>query len=571
LSVLTHRPSRPERPLAGDDAGDRPAESAGAGRRTWRAVAGPVVSRVVTVLAVLLILVVLVAPNDPARLTPLGFVRIPAELLQAVALILVLRAVRPRRFAALAIGLVFGVLAVLKGFDLGFHAVFARPFEPASDWSLFRPAVEFLTGSIGRSGAILAVIGVAALVVALLVLLPLATLRLARLVSRHRTAATRSTLVLVAAWVACAAVGAQAMPGVPVAASDYGRLVQVGDAVSDHRAFLAENSADAFRDTPGDRLLTALHGKDVVLAFVESYGRDAIEDPEFAPTVRPVLDEGSRALAAGGYGARSGFLTSPTAGGGSWLAHATLLSGVWINNQRRYRNLVASERLTLNGAFRRADWRSVGVMPGVIRDWPEGGFYGYDKLYARADLGYEGPEFTLSTMPDQYTLSAFQRLERATAAGPVMAEIPLASSHAPWAPVPRMIGWDEIGDGAVYRQMDSSDPPRSALRDGKRLRAGYRDSIAYSLTSLISYVRRYGDDDLVLVFLGDHQPTPIVTGPNASRDVPITIVTRDRAVLDRISGWGWQDGLRPGPDAPVWPMNAFRDRFLTAFGPTGSG
>jgi len=36
--------------------------------------------------------------------------------------------------------------------------------------------------------------------------------------------------------------------------------------------------------------------------------------------------------------------------------------------------------------------------------------------------------------------------------------------------------------------------------------------------------------------------------------------------MDRIAGWGWQDGLRPSPRAPVWPMNAFRDRFLTAFG-----
>jgi hypothetical protein len=25
--------------------------------------------------------------------------------------------------------------------------------------------------------------------------------------------------------------------------------------------------------------------------------------------------------------------------------------------------------------------------------------------------------------------------------------------------------------------------------------------------------------------------------------------------------------MRPGATAPVWPMNAFRDRFLGAFGP----
>jgi hypothetical protein len=26
------------------------------------------------------------------------------------------------------------------------------------------------------------------------------------------------------------------------------------------------------------------------------------------------------------------------------------------------------------------------------------------------------------------------------------------------------------------------------------------------------------------------------------------------------------DGMLPSPQAPVWPMDAFRDRFLTAFG-----
>ena len=52
--------------------------------------------------------------------------------------------------------------------------------------------------------------------------------------------------------------------------------------------------------------------------------------------------------------------------------------------------------------------------------------------------------------------------------------------------------------------------------------------------------------------------------------MPITIIAHDPAVLDRISGWGWQDGLRPEPDAPVWPMDAFRDRFFAAFGPQPS-
>ena len=47
----------------------------------------------------------------------------------------------------------------------------------------------------------------------------------------------------------------------------------------------------------------------------------------------------------------------------------------------------------------------------------------------------------------------------------------------------------------------------------------------------------------------------------------IVIVARDPNVLKRISSWGWQDGLKPSPNAPVWRMDTFRDRFLSAYGP----
>jgi hypothetical protein len=109
--------------------------------------------------------------------------------------------------------------------------------------------------------------------------------------------------------------------------------------------------------------------------------------------------------------------------------------------------------------------------------------------------------------------------------------------------------------------------PSEIWPDPTRVRDAYTKSIAYSLTSVISYVETYGDDDLVLVFLGDHQPQPIIASQDSTRDVPITIVSRDPAVLDRISTWGWQPGLNPNPKAPVWPMNTFRDKFLTAYGP----
>jgi len=411
------------------------------------------------------------------------------------------------------------------------------------------------------------------LALALPVLMVLAVLRLSRLVLRHPRPAGRAVAGLGVLWALLAVLGVQFVPDLPVASGSASVLAfdnanRIRTGLHDQRAFAQETAVDAFRNTPGNQLLTGLRGKDVMFTFVESYGRSAIEDPALAPQVDAVLSAGTRTLKAAGFAARSGFLTSPTAGGGSWLAHSTLLSGVWINSQQRYNNLVTTDRLTLNQTFGRAGWRTVAVMPGLTRAWPEGAFYGDDRIYGQRDLDYHGPHFAWAPMPDQFALAAFQRLERSNPNhAPVMAEIPLISSHAPWAPIPSMVDWNDLGNGSIFDPMPAAGLKAGEVwRDAAKVRTEYGRSIQYTLSTLISYVQKYGDKNLVLVFLGDHQPAPIVTGTGASRDVPITIVAKDPAVLNRISGWGWTDGLKPDPKAPVWPMSDFRDRFLTAFG-----
>lgn len=517
-----------------------------------------------TALACAVVVFALIAPNDVSRFGLAAFVRIPLEGLVAGALILLL----PRRPTAYVAGVVLGLLAIVKILDLVFFLIYARPFDLVLDWSLFGGAVQFFTASIGQTGAIAVGITVLVIVVAVLGLTVLSVLRLSRILTRHGTAAARGLAVLAVAWLACALFGAQLVSGANVAGVASHRLLQVPGSLRDGTVFAREEKADAFHDTPGSRLLTGLRGKDVLLAFVESYGRDAIDNPRFAPRVDAALDQGTRTLKAAGYGARSGLLTSPTAGGGSWLAHGTLLSGLWIDNQQRYDTLVKSDRLTLPNAFGRAGWRTVAVMPGTVGAWPEQSFYGYDQVYDRWHLGYEGPRFNWGTPPDQFTLSEFQRAERAEPGHPpVMAEIPLVSSHAPWAPTPRLIGWDQVGDGRVFGpQAAAGASPASVWTGPDRVRDAYRDSIVYTLNTLVGYVEKYGGENLVMIFLGDHQAAPIVTGENVSHDVPITIVAKDPAVLNEIAGWGWQDGLRPGRGAPVWKMDTFRDRFLTAFG-----
>ncbi|WP_367131799.1 sulfatase [Saccharothrix sp. HUAS TT1] len=526
---------------------------------------------VVTVLAALLVLFALVVPSDADQVTPAAFLRVPAEALLGLVLVLVLPD-RARRVAAVVGGAALGLLLVLKAVDMGFDAVLYRPFDLVLDWPLLMPAVDYVDVTAGRFAAVAAVVLAVLLAVAVVFLMARSALRLSGVAVRHRLVVTRVVAVLAVVWITVAAPGLHLAPGVPIASHSTAAFVadrvrQVGEGLRDRERFAAEAAVDAFDGAAGDGMLTALRGKDVVVAFVESYGRSAVEHPDMAAEVGAALDSGTRRLAAVGYSARSAFLTSPTAGGGSWLAQATLLSGLWVDNQQRYRTLVAGDRLTLGGAFRRAGWRSVGVMPGITKAWPEGEFFDYDRIYAFDDLGYRGPRFGYATTPDEFTLSRFQQFERAAGHAPVMAAIPLLSSHAPWSPAPVAVGWDGLGDGSVYHSMTSGEAPAEDMfgRDPALVRGDYARTVVYSVDTLVSYVETYGGDDLVLVFLGDHQPAPFVTGPDAGRDVPITLVARDPAVLARTAGWGWTDGLKPGPQAPVRPMDAFRDQFLTTF------
>jgi hypothetical protein len=347
----------------------------------------------------------------------------------------------------------------------------------------------------------------------------------------------------------------------------YAEVTRVPAELRDQREFEQAAAQDPLRTAPSGQLLSKLRGKDVIFAFVESYGRSAVQDSSFAPGVDAVLADGTRTLQADGFGTRSAFLTSPTFGAISWLAHSTFQSGLWVDSQQRYDVLVTSPRLTLTSLFDKAGWRTVSDIPANTHDWPQGAFYGYDQFYDSRNVGYRGPRFGYPTMPDQFSLDALHRLELAPKhRAPVMAEIDLVSSHAPWSRTPHLIDQSKVGDGSVYAGMPSTLPSKSVVwRSPASVRAAYGRSIEYSLQSLVSFVKSYGNDNTVLVLLGDHQPATIVSGQDADHDVPITVVARDRSVLSAFSRWGWQDGMHPSPDAPVARMDTFRDRFVSAF------
>jgi len=521
----------------------------------------------VTVLALLLVWAGLVVPDQTIVFHAGAFARLPLELILVVALAVVLPTV-PRRVLAVTAGVVLAVLMVVKLLDFGFITAFDRPFDPISDSAYVGIGMETLRDGVGTKSADLVLVAIVVLVIALLALPVLALLRLTRVAAGNREWALRTAAVLGVLWVALRIAGA------PVASSSAASLAadevdKVRSGLEAHRILAREIPRDRFRATPGNQLLTGLRGKDVLLLFVESYGRAAVQGSSYSPGIDRVLDRGTAQLRAGGFSTRTGYLSSSTFGGLSWLAHITMQSGIRIGTQRGYDQLAKSNRLTLATAFKRAGWRTIADQPVNKRFWPEGrDFYHYDKVYDRRNIGYRGPGFGIAPMPDQFDLESLQRQELAQRHDrPVFAEVDLISSHTPWTRIPRLIPWKQLGDGTIFNHVPVETSTAKLFGDGARARKAYGDSIQYTMSTIVSFMRRYGNDNLVTILLGDHR-APAVTPRGASHDVPISIIAHDPKVTAQIKSWGWQDGLHPTPQTPVWPMAAFRDRFLTAFGST---
>ncbi|MFI0965364.1 sulfatase-like hydrolase/transferase [Streptomyces sp. NPDC021080] len=568
--------------VVGDGAGDGeeppgdepPGDGPGRGWRGRYPVAARVLAWTTTLVAAALVLFALLMPSQSDEFQPAEFLRLPVEAIFGAALLIVLPR-RPRIALSVAAGLALGVLTVLNILDIEFNEYLGRGFNVVLDWSLFSDAQGYLQDTFGHGGALGIAALAVALVIAIVALMTMSVVRLGNLVSRNTATATRTTLVLAMAWVTCATLGLQ-YTGVPIASEHVALVVQqraarVRQTLRDEAAFAKISKKDAFANTPPGEMLTDLRGKDMIITFIESYGRSAIEDPLMAPRVDATLTAENKKLTRAGFAAKSGWLTSATYGGSSWLGHSTFLSGLWINNQQRYRTVTAGDHLSLISAFKKTgDYDTVGVMPGIQKGWPEQKFYGIDKLYDAFHLGYKGPKFSWSTMPDQYALTAFERLVHSKKHDkPLMSTIILTSSHQPWAPIPKTVPQDQVGDGSVYNAIEKAGKrPSDIITSSPKSKVEYGKAISYSVTSLINYLVKYGNKNTVLIYLGDHQPIARVSGDHASRDVPVSIVAKDPKVLDKIADWGWTDGLQPEHDAPVWKMSSFRDRFLTAYGST---
>ncbi len=307
---------------------------------------------------------------------------------------------------------------------------------------------------------------------------------------------------------------------------------------------------------------------DVLLVFAESYGTITFDDPAQAAALAEPRAELAQAIEDGGRFVVSARVTAPTFGGSSWLSHAALLAGVDTRDPADHDLLLASDRPTLVRHFERHGYRTVGWMPGLKSPWPEGAFYGFDRLADDAGVGYQGPDFGYWRIPDQAAMALLQaqELDRTRARAPRFAVFATTSTHAPFHPLaPFVSDWTSLTQPDAYAGMATSPANPSPLQAGPQ----YIEGMRYQHAWMADHLRRPAHRPLVMIVVGDHQPPALVSGRGASWDVPVHVVSEDPALLQRLLGSGFVPGLTPPPNT-LGSMPALTSVLLNTFDAPGA-
>ena len=484
-------------------------------------------------------------------------------------LLIALFALLPNHFLCRALRWLAAVLvliALILGLGHGAtQQILARPLNVYFDINLLSASFHLLEGNLGPAAAVAILSAIAIMLLALLLLIGKA---LKPGTAQGSPALSFTALILVSTLVlSVLEIHDQRVLKFARTPSWDTLTFQLDQVRMTHRA--RQDFIAAAPNTPRPAsVMPGLAEFDVLLVFVESYGATVLELDRFREVVIPTLERKEVRLREAGLEMATGLLEAPIRGGQSWLAHATILSGRWIDNQLWYRLLLDSYRNSLIDDFRATGHKTMTVMPAITMAWPEGRQHGWDRIYAARDLGYAGPPLNWVTMPDQFTLDRFQRTLRPNAPRPLFAQVALISSHAPWTPIIEVEeDWDAIGDGSIFeRWRDYGDPPQVLWQDMARVRDHFAMSVAYSVHVSLEWAARFLDEDTLLILLGDHQPAAVITGHEASGAVPVHIISRNPDLVEPFRQRGFIDGLIPDYPAPAPRMSELRGWLNADFG-----
>lgn len=468
------------------------------------------------------------------------------------------------RFLA-ALTILFTVLTLGRYADVTAPALYGRPLNVYWDSQHVPTVLMMLARSVPGWQVITVVAAVLALMVAIYGVLRWALGRLARGLEHHWE---RRVVAGVGGVLSLLYFAGLASPHLP---TEYWYTLPVAPLYARQAGFVADALMERARaDTlpPSPKIesdLATVQGADVLVVFLESYGATSYDNPNYAAALDPSRRGLSSAVTQSGRRVVSAFVEAPTFGGASWLSHASFLAGIEVADPASYELLLTQTRETLVQRFAQHGYRPIAVMPGLRQHWPEGAFYGFERIYDASGLGYRGPDFGFWRIPDQYAFAKLHQVELADSGrAPRLVFFPTISSHLPFHPTPPyQPDWDRLLGADPY----DSVAHRSAMTlrpDLTPLGPAYVDVLRYDFQVLAGFLCRYPEADQVLIVLGDHQPAASVSGQGAVWEVPVHVISNRAPIIDRLLTAGFSEGLRPARPA-LGRMHELKGLLLRVF------
>ncbi len=329
---------------------------------------------------------------------------------------------------------------------------------------------------------------------------------------------------------------------------------------------------------------------DVRLMLVESYGAIVAEHAELAPWWRARMSELESRLEARGWFMASAYALAPVSGGRSWLAEASIVTGVRVRYEAEFHQVLdrVDEVPNLVSFFAAQGYHTVSLAPAdrARAGVPEVNYYGYDQRIDFDDLDFRGQAWGWGIVPDDYSVNMAQHELIDHAAGPLFLDAHLVTSHAPWLRVPSGLheDWREWRrSDAPPLEPDADREAHQALMTGMRrfkrqddskyLYEGEIDELKLSLFrnaidyewKVLSQLLEGLEGDSFVVVMGDHQP-PLVTPETANFAVPVHVFARDPALLSELRELGFVGGLVLEPAAaPIVSHQGLLSLFVRNF------
>ncbi len=340
------------------------------------------------------------------------------------------------------------------------------------------------------------------------------------------------------------------------------------------------------QDPYGDLSLAPLSRSPELRVFiVESYGQLIFERPVSGEPITQHLRELETALGAQGWYSVSGRSEAPVSGGRSWIADASLYSGLKISYESVFQHLKPSfvQRNTLPSLLSDLGYKTVVVEP---KDRARPGVeleneFGFDQTVFYADLDWQGPEWGWGIIPDQHTLGWLREKVIEPAEQPLFISFHMVASHAPWrSPPPLLENWRELAKqplgedhlesaekkkkkatpemppsrdeaikrlGRYQREAGMQHSGVGSIKDEKLL--AYADVVHYDLEALAQHLEAEGSQrPMLVIIMGDHQPPFLAK--RMGFGVPVHVLATDPALLVEFEARGFVSGMVPPMRGP---------------------